>query len=85
MKFFPAEEGLDGYVVLVETEDLKKPLDLPELKGEWASIRWEGVTRRDGHFHAVYLTNNEFAIELLIPDEEWLPQELRLRINEHLI
>jgi hypothetical protein len=87
MKILEQPDGLEGYVVLVEKDDLKKPLDLPELKGDWVDIinRCEGVVRKGGLFHCVYLTNNEYAIEFLIPDEEWLPKELRLRLNNHLI
>jgi len=87
MKFFPADDGLEGYVVLVEESDLDKPLDLLELNGPWVDIinDCEGVVRKDGLFHCVYLTNNEYAIEFLIPDAEWLPKELRLRLNNHLI
>ncbi len=87
MKFFEQPEGLEGYVVLVEEADLDRPLELPEVRGEWSDIinNCEGVVLRDGLFHCVYLTNNEFAIEFLIPDAEWLPDELRQRIYDHLI
>jgi len=87
MKFFPADDGLEGYVVLVERDDLKKPLDLPELKGDWVDIinQCEGVVLKGGLFHVVYLTNNEFAIEFLIPDAAWVPDELKLRLLDHLI
>ena len=87
MKILEQPDGLEGYVVLVEKNDIQKPLDLPELKGDWVHIisRCEGAVLRGGLFHLVYLTNNEFAIEFLIPDEAWMPEELRKRINEHLI
>ena len=87
MKRLKQSKGLDGYVVLVEATDLDKPLELPEVQCEWVDIinRCEGVVLKDGHFHCVYLTNNEFAIEFLLPDEEWLPEELRMRLLEHLI
>ena len=87
MKFLEQPDGLEGYVVLVEEIDLDRPLELPVVQGEWVDIinRCEGVVLRGGLFHCVYLTNNSFAIELLIPDEAWLPEELRQRINKHLI
>ena len=56
-----------GYLILVEEGDTEKPLALPELKCPWADILWEGVSRLDGFYSAVYLTNNEFALEFLIP------------------
>ena len=39
----------------------------------------------DDYFYAVYLTNNEFALEFLIPDAEWLDADLRERLEEYLI
>ena len=87
MKISKQPDCLEGYAVLVEENDLDRPLELPEIKGEWVDIinRCEGVVLRGGLFHCVYLTNNEFAIEFMIPDEAWLPEELRTRIEEHLI
>ena len=35
MKLFEQPDGLEGYIILVEERDLLKPLDLPELKGDW--------------------------------------------------
>ena len=57
MKFFEQPEGLEGYVVLVEEADLDRPLELPEVRGEWSDIinNCEGVVLRDGLFHCVYV------------------------------
>lgn len=79
MKILEQPDGLEGYVVLVDEADLDSPLELPELQGEWLDIinRCEGVVLRGGLFHCVYLTNNEFGIEFLIPDEEWLGNDIR--------
>ena len=87
MKKLKQPDGLEGYLVLVEETDLDRPLELPELQGDWVDIinRCEGVAKKGGLFHCIYLTNNEFAVEFLIPDAEWLPDELRLRIYDHLI
>ena len=87
MKTLKQPNGLDGYVVLVEETDLDRPLELLEVQGEWMDIinRCEGVVLKGGPFHCVYLTNNEFAIEFMIPDEGWLTRELRLRLLDHLI
>jgi len=85
MKFFDAEDGLEGYVILIEEDDLKCPLDLPELQGEWADIKWEGVAKKGDHFHAVYLTNNEFALEFLIPDADWLAPDIRANLEAAMI
>lgn len=85
MKIFENPKGLEGYTILVEEEDLKRPLDLPELKCAWIDILWEGVTKKAGHYHAVYLTNNEFTLEFLFPDEDWLDSELRESLENALI
>jgi len=53
MKISPNEDGLEGYIVIVEEGDLDRPLDLMELKGEWTEINWEGVFRRDDDYHCV--------------------------------
>jgi len=58
----------DGYVVLIEEGDIDKVIDLPELQCPLADVPWEGAVKREGYFHAVYLTNNQFGIGFLIPD-----------------
>jgi len=58
----------EGYVVLIAPEDLDQDLPLPELPIRLDRVDWEGVSRHPGYFHAVHLTNNEFAISFLIPD-----------------
>ena len=65
---------LDGYLILVEEEI---ELDLPELKGRLVDISWDGISKIDDYFHAVYLTNNEFALEFIIKDTHQLNAELR--------
>ena len=80
-KFYPD----NGYLIVVEEGDVNEVLELPELQRPWADILWEGVSRLDDYFYAVYLTNNEFALEFLIPDAEWLDADLRERLEEHLI
>jgi hypothetical protein len=85
MKFFNNPDGLEGYTILVEEGDLKRPLDLPKLKCFWTDILWEGVTKKDGHYHVGYLTNNEFAFEFLIPDADWLEGDLREALENALV
>ena len=72
----------EGYLVLIEPEDLDRTLSLPELPLRLDRIDWEGVSRRPGYFHAVHLTNNEFGIGFLIPDSVDGP--LRARLEECL-
>ena len=72
----------EGYLVLIEPEDLDRDLPLPELPTRLDRIPWEGVSRERGYFHAVHLTNNEFGIGFLIPDSVDGP--LRARLEECL-
>ena len=72
----------EGYLVLIEPEDLDRDLPLPELPTRLDLIDWEGVSREGGHFHAVHLTNNEVGIGFLIPDSVTGP--LRARLEGHL-
>ena len=86
MKILEQPDGLEGYVVLVEEKDIKTPVDLPELKRPWVDIinDCEGAVLKDGLFHCVYLTNNELAIEFLIPDAECLTEDIRNWIHTQL-
>ncbi|MDX2493923.1 MAG: hypothetical protein QNK27_03060 [Desulfuromusa sp.] len=74
---------LPGYIILIEKKDIQKPFDLPELKGCLEDFHWDGVSKEYGYFHAVYLTNNEFALEFIISDRPWLPADLRKHLNAH--
>ena len=55
-----------GYLVLVEDGD--DFIDLPEIRSRLVDIAWDGAGKLGRYFHAVRLTNNEFAISFLIPD-----------------
>ena len=68
MKIQKQRDGLEGYVVLVEKADIDKPLELPEVQGEWVDIirRCEGVVRKDGLFPA---DMSETANVQLLPTE----------------
>ena len=47
------------------------------------NLCFDGVTKRDGHYHAVYLTNNEFALEFVVPDAPWLDADVRANLEAH--
>lgn len=61
----PQIDAIDGYFILIEPGDTV--IDLPELKRTIADMSWDGVWLKDGHYHAVYLTSNEFALEFIFP------------------
>jgi hypothetical protein len=50
-----------------------------------ADVSYEGVSKRDGFWIAIYLSNNQFGIIFLIPDAVWLPDELRNVLEENLV
>lgn len=74
-----------GYLVLIQEGDTEKALDLPELKRRLVDLSWEGVIKEGGFYYAVYLTNNEFALEFLIPDADWIKGELRESLEAHAV
>jgi hypothetical protein len=78
---FPRDPDIHGYVVLVEQGDTR--IDLPELKGTLANMSWDGAWLKDGHYRAVYLTNNEFALEFVVPDADWLDAAIRASLEAH--
>ena len=76
----------DGYLVLLDRNDVDRPLT--EIWGEDAysliDVPWEGVTRQDGFYVAVFLANNEFGLVFVIPDADWQPDELRNVLEDNL-
>ncbi len=74
----------DGYVALIERMDLSLPVLLPEVPLPLSEMRWEGVSKGQGLYHGVVLTNNQFGIDVIIPDALWLPETVRTSLEEHL-
>jgi hypothetical protein len=81
----PGEDPEDhGYVVLIEPLDVYREEILPELPCPLADVPWEGVVLSDGYFHAVVITNNSFAIDVVIPNANWLSETIRSSLKKHL-
>ena len=74
----------DGWLVLIESQDVDRVLDDLDVPYRLSEAPFEGVTLVDGCFYAVYLANNQFALGFLIPDAEWLPGEVRQVLVDHL-
>jgi len=72
---------LEGYFVLIEEGDGE--INLPELQADITGLSFDGIFKAAGYFHAVYLTNNSFGLEFIIPDANWLPTDLRKHLNAH--
>ena len=49
-----------------------------------SEVPFEGVTVVDECFHAVYLPNNQFGLDFLVPDEAWLPDDVRRYLESHI-
>jgi len=83
----PYDPEADGYLVHIEEGDIDRPLT--EIWGDDAyrliDVPWEGVTRQDGFYIAIFLANNDFGLVFLIPDEDWVPAELRNVLEDNLI
>jgi len=74
----------DGYLVLIEPGDTVRILDDLDMPYRLSEVPFEGVTVIDGCFLAVYLPNNQFGLDFLIPDEDWLPGDVRRHLEAHL-
>jgi hypothetical protein len=75
----------DGFLVLLERCDVDRVLADLDLPWRLSEVPFESVTMIDGCYHAVYLANDEFALGFLIPDAEWLPDDLRRHLEMHLV
>jgi len=69
---------------LIEPPDVYRRLHELGLSYRLHEIPFEGVSLEEGLFHAVYVPNNQFALSVLIPDADWLPDELRAHLMENL-
>jgi hypothetical protein len=75
---------IHGYAVMIEALDVYREEILPELPCPLADVQWEGVVHLGGFFHAIVLTNNSFAIDVVIPDANWLSETIRSSLKKHL-
>ena len=74
----------DGYLVLIESQDVDRVLDDLDIPYRLVEVPFEGITVVDGCFYAVYLANNQFALGFLIPDAEWSPSRARRYLGHHM-
>ncbi len=68
---FPYDPDADGWIALVDQDDLDRPLT--EFFGEpdpyhLIDIPYEGINRMNGMFVATYLANNQFGIVFVVPE-----------------
>ncbi len=77
-----SHRDIEGYFVLIEESD--REFELPEVSGNIATLSFDGVFKAHGYYHAVYLTNNSFGIEFVIPDAPWLDADIKANLEQHL-
>ena len=75
----------DGYIALIERDDADRVIHELWCDRTLADVPYEGVSKRDGFWIAIYLSNNQFGIIFLIPDRDWLGEELREVLEDNLI
>ena len=74
----------DGWICTIEPHD--KDRALTESWPDWTllDIPWKGITQREVYFLALFLANNLFGIEFVIPDAPWVNGERRKMIEDNL-
>jgi hypothetical protein len=71
--------------VLVQEDDLGSESQDVWSERALVELLWEGVHREGDHYIAVYLPNNQFGLVFVIPDEDWLGDELREVLEDNLV
>ncbi len=73
-----------GWINLVCPNDMDRVIT--EIWKDWTllDVQWEGVMHRDGHYIGIFLADNEKGFVFVIPDEDWLTNDLREILEEHL-
>jgi len=74
----------DGYIILVEPEDIDRELDELWDGCTLLNIPWEGIMKQGDFYIAIYLANNEYGLTFVIPDADWVDGELREMIEDIL-
>ena len=74
----------DGWLVLLEPGDTTRVLDDLDMPHRLSEAPFERVTVIDGCFLAVWLPNNQFGLDFLIPDKAWLPCDVRRHLEDYL-
>ena len=74
----------DGYIILIEPEDVDRTLDELWDGCTLLNLLWEGIFLRNNHFVGIWLANNEYGLSFVIPDADWVTGELRV-LNEDIL
>jgi hypothetical protein len=81
---YPYDPESDGFIALIEPDDVDRPLT--EIWDDWSltDIPWEGITKQGDFFIAVFLANDQYGIVFVIPDSDWVTRNLRQCIEDNL-
>ena len=74
----------DGYIILIEPQDVDRTLDELWDGATLLSIPWEGLFLQGDFYIGIYLANNEYGLTFVIPDAGWVTGELRTMIEDTL-
>ena len=74
----------DGYIILVEPEDVDRTLDELWDGCTLLNTPWEGIFLQGDFYVGIYLANNEYGLTFVIPNTDWVTGELRDMIEEIL-
>ena len=74
----------DGYVALIEPGDVDRVLSDLDMPWRLPEVPFEAVTMIDSCLHAVYIPNNQFALSILVPLEDWLPEDVRRHLEAQI-
>ena len=68
---FPYSEDGDGFIALIQEGDTDRALTEIWSDGDWGliDIPWEGITKHDDFYHAIFLANNQYGIVFIIPQD----------------
>lgn len=75
----------DGFLILVQPSDINAVLDEWHPGATFQSLPYEGVHYKDNHYIAVTLLNNQASLVWVFPDAEWLPDNIRLALEDNLV
>jgi hypothetical protein len=75
----------DGYIVLIEEGDSDRVLVDLCLPYQLCEVPFDAMHMTEGHFCGIYLANNQFAVTFLIPDAEWVHDELSKHLEDLLV
>lgn len=85
----PYDPDADGWLVLVEEADADRVLN--EIWEDFTLLNagWEGITKQSteqgDYYIAIFIGAGDFGLVFVIPDKDWLPDELVTVLKDNLV